>query len=186
MLNFPFYWGFWLEFPSHMKCLDKVCSKSIFLNNLKVIHDQVFLSVEMFTLTFASQIHMSCPPKVKNEKNNSEQLCFVAAAHQEQSKRIVFCTCCLWPQNFLFLIFNCFEVASCFREVSQEPTYHFVLRESIDQQYDMIDQEICNHIQQRSQSHLFRLSWKCLKVLLVQVPLPNQTGVPGSQESPKL
>ena len=94
----------------------------------------------MFTLTFASQIHMSCPPKVKYEKNNSEQLCFVAAAHQEQSKRIVFCTCCLWPENFLFLIFNCFEVASCLREVSQEPTYHFVLRESIDHQYDMIDQ----------------------------------------------
>ena len=128
----------------------------------------------------------TCPPKVKYEKNNSEQLWLVTALYQKQSKRIVYCMCCLRPQNFLFLIFNCFEVASCLREVSQEPTYNFVLRESINQRYDMIDQEICNHILQRSQSHLFRLSWKCLKVLLAQAPLPNQTGVPGSQESPKL
>ena len=59
-------WGFWLELPSHIKWSDKVCSKRNFLNDqhffhdyhFKVIHDQVFLSVEMFTLTFASQVHM--------------------------------------------------------------------------------------------------------------------------------
>ena len=85
----------------------------------------------------------TCPRKVKYEKNNSEQLCFVTAAHQEQSKRIVHYLCCLRPQDFLSLIFNCFEVASCLREVSQEPTFHFVLRESID--HDMIDQEICKY-----------------------------------------
>ena len=128
----------------------------------------------------------TCPRKVKYEKNNSEQLWLVTSTHQEQSKRILYCMCCLRPQNFLFLIFNCFEVASCLREVSQEPTYNFVLRESINQRYDMIDQEICNHILQRSQSQRFRLGWKCLKVLLAQAPLPNLTRVPGSQESPKL
>ena len=184
-------WGFWLELPSHIKWSDKVCSKRNFLNDqhffhdyhFKVIHDQVFLSVEMFTLTFASQIHLPSKSQIW-KKDNSGQLWFVAAAHQEQSKRIVYCMCCLRPQNFLFLIFNCFEVASCLREVSQEPTYHFVLRESIN--HDMIDQEICKYILQRSQSHLFRVSWRCLKVLLAQAPPPNQTGVPGSQESPKL
>ena len=69
-------WGFWLELPSHIKWSDKVCSKRNFLYDqhffhdyhFKAICDQVFLSVEMFTLTFASQIHMPCPPKVKYEK----------------------------------------------------------------------------------------------------------------------
>ena len=138
----------------------------------------------MFTLTFASQIHM--PSKSQKWK---KQFRANLIGHFYSSRTIqthcslhVLSSTTEFSFSYLQLFRGCklsqgslagTHISFCFKRINR--SWH-------DWSRDLQIQ----YILQKRQSHLFRLSWKCLKVLLAQVPLPNQTGVPGSQESPKL